>query len=437
MCCQLCFYLNIHKGHKVIFFNNKELFEKEDTNTDINLFKNLLNESVEEIIKIKNLIETENDKIDNRYDSNFNEILKYFKENPDKKIKEEELIDKLKFEVTKIKEKFEFFLTDCNVYIKNGEMFNKIIKLLNKEEEKNNLIKKLLYISKINDNIENMDNLKRVLMKNIDIKFIKKDLSIEFEEYYFNGIQIPKDVEIKDINSNYFKLFWIIDDINIINFEKKNLKYIVELRKNTEEKFVKFYEGEHKTCLITNLNKNTNYEIRICCGYKNIYGPWTKIYEIKTSDILYKIPINPKVIKMKFNGYECVFISHRWHSNDRYSYNKTKLAIHKKYFESDRTPVKWLFIPDENNYVTIRYDIDNIYHMLNWEIYSDENEILLCENLSSKFEIIMLNKTQFYIRDIKSGKYLYNSKNMRDDDSYFIELGYLNENEKERYIFYI
>ena len=147
--------------------------------------------------------------------------MKYFKENPDKKIKEEELIDKLKFEVTKIKEKFEFFLTDCNAYIKNGEMFNKIIKLLNKEEEKNNLIKKLLYISKINDNIENMNNLKRVLMKNIDIKFIKKDLSIEFEEYYFNGIQIPKDVEIKDINSNYFKLFWNIDDINIINFEKK------------------------------------------------------------------------------------------------------------------------------------------------------------------------------------------------------------------------
>ena len=129
MCCQLCFYLNIHKGHKVIFFNDKELFEKEDTNTDINLFKNLLNESVEEIIKIKNLIETENDKIDNRYDSNFNEILKYFKENPDKKIKEEELIDKLKFEVTKIKEKFEFFLTDCNAYIKNGEMFNKIINI--------------------------------------------------------------------------------------------------------------------------------------------------------------------------------------------------------------------------------------------------------------------------------------------------------------------
>ena len=34
-------------------------------------------------------------------------------------------------------------------------------------------------------------------------------------------------------------------------------------------------------------------------------------------------------------------------------------------------------------------------------------------------------------------KYFYNSKNIRYDSSYFIELSYFNENEKERYIFYV
>ena len=158
---------------------------------------------------------------------------------------------------------------------------------------------------------------------------------------------------------------------------------------------------------------------------------------MKLKQLIYKIPINPKYIKMKCNGYEYGFISHRWNSSDKYSYNKTKLAIHEKYDSSDRTPVKWIFIPDENNYVTIRYDIDNTYHMMNWEIYSDGQNILLCEDLSSKFEIIMLNKNQFYIRDIKSGKYFYNSKTRRDDNSYFIEFNNLNENEKERFLFYI
>ena len=94
-------------------------------------------------------------------------------------------------------------------------------------------------------------------------------------------------------------------------------------------------------------------------------------------------------------------------------------------------------IPDENNYVTIRYDIENTYHMMNWEVYSEGNNILLCKNLSSKFEIIMISKNQFFIRDIKSGKYFYNSQNRRDDDSYFIELENFNENEKERYLFYV
>ena len=49
----------------------------------------------------------------------------------------------------------------------------------------------------------------------------------------------------------------------------------------------------------------------------------------------------------------------------------------------------------------------------------------------------MISENQFYIRDIKSGKYFYNSKNRRDENSYFIELGNYNENEKERYIFFI
>ena len=391
---------------------------------------------MEETVKIKDLIEKENDKINNVYDKVYNEIIKYFENNNDKN-KEEELIDKLKFEVTKIKEKFEFFMTDCNSYISQGEKLKKIIKLMNKEGERNNIFKILLYISKINNNIAEMNDLKNELMKNINIKFTREDRNIKFEEYYFNGIQIPKDIEIKDINSNYLKLFWNIDDLNMINYEKANLEYIVELRKKFEDKFIKFYEGNNKDCLITNLTKNTNYEIRIASKYKNIIGPWSQIYEIKTNDIIYKIPINPKVIKMKFNGSEYVFISHRWNEKDKYSHNKTKLAIHGKYFESGRTPVKWIFIPDEDNLATIRYDIDNSYHMLNWEIYSDGKEILLCENLSSKFEIIMLSKNQFYIKDIKSGKYLYNSKNRRDENSYFIELSDLNENDKEKYMFYI
>ena len=73
--------------------------------------------------------------------------------------------------------------------------------------------------------------------------------------------------------------------LNIINFEKTNLNYIVELRKKIGGKFIQIYEGENKNCLVTNLNRNTIYEIRICCKYKNIFGHWSKTNEIKTTDI--------------------------------------------------------------------------------------------------------------------------------------------------------
>ena len=438
--CQICYYLNLHKGHKVILIKDCGLFEKENNNIkniDILQNQNKLNESKEQVIKLRNLINSEIDKINNTYDRIYNEIEKLFGIDESKKEQKEELIDLVKFEVTKIKEKFENYITNCNNSISFSEQINKLIKILNYSEEEKNKYIKLVFISEINDEIRKMEVLKYELMKNINIILIKEEYKIKFEEYYFNGIPIPHNIEFKDINSNYFNILWDIDNINIINIDKIKLKFIVELRKKNDEKFIKVYEGNNKAYLVSQLKNNTDYEIRICCKFDAIIGPWSKIHEIKTREIIYKYPINPKTIKMKYNNKEYVLISHRCHQADKYSNDKTKLSIHGEYYESGRTPVKWLLIPDENNYVTIRYDIENSYNMMNWEIYSDENDIKKKKKLSSKFELIMISENQFYIRDINSGKYFYNSKNIRDDSSYFIELSYFNENEKERYIFYV
>ena len=49
----------------------------------------------------------------------------------------------------------------------------------------------------------------------------------------------------------------------------------------------------------------------------------------------------------------------------------------------------------------------------------------------------MINENKFYIKDIKTGKYLCNSKNIRDEVSYFIELENIDEIDIERFIFYV
>ena len=64
---------------------------------------------------------------------------------------EDDLKEKLKNEVTKVKEKLEFFLADTDKTIKTGEKINKGIKGIELDKENiGSFIKKLNYISKIN-----------------------------------------------------------------------------------------------------------------------------------------------------------------------------------------------------------------------------------------------------------------------------------------------
>ena len=56
-------------------------------------------------------------------------------------------------------------------------------------------------------------------------------------------------------------------------------------RENKNKKFEKVYEGNNTSCLIENLKMKKNYEFRLCSLYNDLIGTWSRIYQIKTSDI--------------------------------------------------------------------------------------------------------------------------------------------------------
>ena len=60
------------------------------------------------------------------------------------------------------------------------------------EKGEKNMIKTLTYISNINKNQKEIDQLNQQLMKNLKITFDKKKGNIKYEEYYFNT---PKENE--------------------------------------------------------------------------------------------------------------------------------------------------------------------------------------------------------------------------------------------------
>ena len=242
------------------------------------------NETSQKAISLKEKIEKELNEIDQLYNSVNSELTKTFEIKHEELLKKEnELREKLQNETTKIKEQLEYNLSDSNSIIKKIEKINKGIKFLEKEEEKN-MLKTLSYISGINKIKKQMANLNGKLIKNLKISFDKEKRDIKYEEYYFNLIQIKKEIEFKDICNNSFKIFWKIDDINILGIDNKQIKYKVEIKKaNSGEKYI--CEGNNNNCLINNLTKNTNYEIRIACFYDNLIGNWSQIQKVKTSDI--------------------------------------------------------------------------------------------------------------------------------------------------------
>ena len=212
------------------------------------------------------------------------EIKKLFELKYEKLIKEEkEIIDKLNNEVTKIKEKLEENLSLSNTLIRNYEKINKGIQILNKDEQNKNinLIKSLTYISKLNKHKIEMNDISRKVMKNLKLDFI--DDNIKYEEYYFNGLSIPKDIKISDIKVNSCNISWKIDDINILNIDKKKIKYKIEIKKENEN-FISIYEDNNMNYNINKLDSNTNYEIRICTIYNNIYSNYSDILKFSTID---------------------------------------------------------------------------------------------------------------------------------------------------------
>ena len=235
------------------------------------------------MIDVKKKIENEIKNINESYDKMDKETTKSFELKHEKLIKEEkEIKDKLVNEFTKIKEKLEEHLSLTNSLIRNYEKINKGIQKLDKEEQDNNinLLKKLTYISKLNKNQKEMSKISQILMKNLKLDFI--DDKIKYEEYYFNGLSIPKNIQINDIKYNNCHISWKIDDINILNIDKNKIKYKIEIRKENEQ-FNSIYENNNMNYNINKLKSNTNYEIRICTIYNNIHSNYSDIIKFKTN----------------------------------------------------------------------------------------------------------------------------------------------------------
>ena len=274
----MCYFKNLHNGHKLVELSDEEALKKE--NIDIDIETNNYNNISNEMINLKNTIEKELNILNQLFDKTIDELKKSYQKKHEKLLKEEnDLKEELQNKVTKIKELFEINLSKIN------ERINKGLKKLEKEKAKKSMIQILTYVSKLNISIKNMKKLQNVFIKSIKFKYTEENNKIEYEEYYLNGMFIPKDIEFKDIKTTSINISWKIDDNPKLlqNIDKNQIKFKVEIRKNNDENYKEVYQGNNYNFQINHLSNNTTYEIRICSLYNNIIGEWTEPQKVKTS----------------------------------------------------------------------------------------------------------------------------------------------------------
>ena len=175
---------------------------------------------------------------------------------------------------------------------KINEKINKGINNFGKDEQKQNSIKNLSYVSKMNKIKKEMTELLHLSMSNLKFKYEENENNIIYEEYFFN-FPIPKNIEFKDVFATNLKLSWEIEGM-------KNIKisYKVEMRKENEE-FVLVYKGNNTNCSVNNLNAKTDYEFRVCSSSGDSFSPWTEIYKITTNDYFNCNSTIPEGLKRK------------------------------------------------------------------------------------------------------------------------------------------
>jgi hypothetical protein len=181
---------------------------------------------------------------------------------------------KLEADVTEIKNNLEKYLSKSVKYIKKDEKIDKGIKILEKEKEIN-IYKYFNYISKINK-----INTKMIDFLNTNMSSLKLSLNDEnnfYEDYYFNGIPIPKDIQYKEQN-RFLDISWKID--NYTNIDNNLILYKIEAKKENEQ-FIEVNKGKNNFCQLQNLEYGINYELRICSIYNDLMAFSKDILKIK------------------------------------------------------------------------------------------------------------------------------------------------------------
>lgn len=176
------------------------------------------------------------------------------------------------------------------------ETLRDILEALKKVSDDNDLLYKVCgYNKKYSGGIEEIKEVEKQItlsnefreMKMTDLKFYWDNVSrvITIKRHLFNGVPDLIRIEFSNVFSKSIDISWICDESNLSEEDKKEMSFVVEMKKALSDKeWKEVYSGNSRKCSVNRLDTNTEYKVRIRCIIRSSQGKWNYTPNVNTRD---------------------------------------------------------------------------------------------------------------------------------------------------------
>ena len=193
-----------------------------------------------------------------------------------------DLKNELNRKIDNIKEELNDFLKRTENIISS---FGNISKAINNfgDKDESHIIRTWCYISEINKYNDKASILIKEPKRTLSFSFNEGEHTINYKNYYFNGLPIPEDLCFKENGENKIEITWKNDESIIKDYSDRNkIEYEIEIKSITNKSE---FKSKEKKLILKNLDKQKQYKIHIRTVLNNSYSTWSKVETFKVENL--------------------------------------------------------------------------------------------------------------------------------------------------------
>ena len=138
------------------------------------------------------------------------------------------------------------------------------------------------------------------MMTDLKIEWDSEERRLSFTRTLFNGAPVPSNVKFPFVLSRGMDISWECDLSEMSEGDKENVKYVVDVKKGGEEEktWKEVYSGTEMKCRASELERDTEYNVRVKCVVGDLHGRWSDAVNVRTKK---ETNINSNILSQEKN----------------------------------------------------------------------------------------------------------------------------------------